>query len=242
MSNQKIQKILILEVNNLTALTVNSIEMNMPEFQYKIVPCGKSKIASALHNIDDITLVVKSGLILNIKDRDLPKKEKLKNYDMCLSRQAVYADHPTIARHYKLIDKDMHKGMIDLSLFIMNPLQWHRIPAKDQGILPNIKKLFMPRYMNHRDDPIFKEDAINASDALTYGVLGEQSSIHNYIDILNNKKASVVETYAYCFDKLLPYTEGLPKKEKEIVEHLGNLTKKRISRMRRRLHNVKYIS
>ena len=242
MSNQKIQKILILEVNNLTALTVNSIEMNMPEFQYKIVPCGKSKIASALHNIDDITLVVKSGLILNIKDRDLPKKEKLKNYDMCLSRQAVYADHPTIARHYKLIDKDMHKGMIDLSLFIMNPLQWHRIPAKDQGILPNIKKLFMPRYMNHRDDPIFKEQTINCSVALTYGVLGESACIYNYIDILNKKDISVLETYAYCLDKLLPYTEGLPKKEKEIVEHLGSLTKKRISRMRRKLHNVKYIT
>ena len=96
--------------------------------------------------------------------------------------------------------------------------------------------------MNHRDDPIFKEEAINCSDALTYGVLGEQSCIYNYIDILGEKKISVTETYAYCLDKLLPYTEGLPKKEKKIVEHLGNLTKKRISRMRRKLHNVKFIT
>jgi len=242
MSSLKNRKILILEVNNLTALTINSIEMNMPQFQYKVVPCGKSKLATALHNIDDITLVVKSGLVLNIKDSDLPSREKLMRYDMCVSRQGVYVDHPSIAKHYNLVDTPMNKGIIDLSLFIINPLKWYRIPAKDQGILPNIKKLFMPRYMNHRDDPIFKEQTINCSDALTYGVLGESACIYNYIDILNKKDISVLETYAYCLDKLLPYTEGLPKKEKEIVEHLGSLTKKRISRMRQKLHNVKYIT
>jgi hypothetical protein len=197
MSSLKNRKILILEVNNLTALTINSIEMNMPQFQYKVVPCGKSKLATALHNIDDITLVVKSGLVLNIKDSDLPSREKLMRYDMCVSRQGVYVDHPSIAKHYNLVDTPMNKGIIDLSL---------------------------------------------CSDALTYGVLGESACIYNYIDILNKKDISVLETYAYCLDKLLPYTEGLPKKEKEIVEHLGSLTKKRISRMRRKLHNVKYIT
>ena len=54
-------------------------------------------------------------------------------------------------------------------------------------LFENIKKLFMPRYMNHRDDPIFKEQTINCSDALTYGVLGESACIYNYIDILNKK-------------------------------------------------------
>ena len=92
-----------------------------------------------------------------------------------------------IAKHYNLVDTPMNKGIIDLSLFIINPFNWHRIPAKDKGILPNIKKLFMPRYMNHRDDPIFKEQTINCSDALTYGVLGESACIYNYIDILNKK-------------------------------------------------------
>ena len=37
-------------------------------------------------------------------------------------------------------------------------------------------------------------------------------------------------------------TKMVEIKEKEIVEHLGSLTKKRISRMRRKLHNVKYIT
>ena len=89
MSSQRKLKILILETNNLTALTTNSIEMNMPEFQYKIVSHGKSKLATALHNVDDITLVVKSGLVLNIKDTDLPSRDKIMNYDMCICRPRI---------------------------------------------------------------------------------------------------------------------------------------------------------
>ena len=120
MSDRRIRNVLILETNNLTALTTNSIEINMPHFQYKIVKPGKSKIATALHNIKEITLVVKSGMVLNIKDKDLPKIKNLMKYDMCVSRQGVYTDHPSIKKHYKLTTNELHKGMIDLSLFIMN--------------------------------------------------------------------------------------------------------------------------
>jgi len=242
MSNQKNLKILILETNNLTRLTTNSIEANMTGYDYKVVEPGESKIGTALRNTDDITLVVKSGLVLNIKEGDLPTKEKLEKYHLAVSREAVYADHPSIKKHYELTSKRMHRGMIDLSLFIINPKKWDRIPESDRGLLSKSKLLFMPRYMNHRNDIIFEEETINASDALTYGVLGEQACIYNYIGVLDDKDISVMETYAYCFDKLLPYTEGLPKEEKEIVECLGNKTKKRISRLRRRLHNVKFIN
>jgi len=242
MSNQKNLKILILETNNLTRLTTNSIEANMTGYDYKVVEPGESKIGTALRNTDDITLVVKSGLVLNIKEGDLPTKEKLEKYHLAVSREAVYADHPSIKKHYELTSKRMHRGMIDLSLFIINPKKWERIPESDRGLLSKSKLLFMPRYMNHRNDIIFEEETINASDALTYGVLGEQACIYNYIGVLDDKDISVMETYAYCFDKLLPYTEGLPKEEKEIVECLGNKTKKRISRLRRRLHNVKFIN
>ena len=250
MSNQKNLKILILETNNLTRLTTNSIEANMTGWTYKVVKPEESKIGTALKNTDDVTLVVQSGLVLNIKEGDVPSKEKLKDYHLGVSREAVYADHPSISKHYNLTSRKMHKGMIDLSLFVINPERWDYIPKSDVGLLSKSNLLFMPRYMNHRNDIIFKEDVINASDALTYGVLGEQACIYNYIGILNNdaqkntveKDISVLETYAYCFDKLLPFTEGLPKKEKEIVECLGNKTKKRISRLRRRLHNVKFIN
>ena len=242
MSNQKNLKILILETNNLIRLTTNSIEANMTGYEYKIVKPGDSKIGTALKNIDDITLVVKSGLVLNIKEGDLPSREKLKKYHLAVSREAVYADHPSIRTHYDLTSRKMHKGMIDLSLFIINPALWDDIPERDTGFLSKSKLLHMPRYMNHRNDITFKEQTINSADALTYGVLGEQSCIYNYIGVLDSKDISVLETYAYCFDKLLPYTEGLPKEEKEIVECLGNKTKRRISRLRRRLHNVKFIN
>ena len=242
MSNQKNLKILILETNNLTPLTTNSIEANMTGWSYKVVRPGESKIGTALENTDDVTLVVQSGLVLNVKEGDVPSKEKLKNYHLGVSREAVYADHPSIGKHYDLTSRKMHRGMIDLSLFIINPNKWDEIPQSDAGLLSKSKLLYMPRYMNHRSDIVIKEQTMHSADALTYGVLGEQACVYNYIDVLDDKDISVIETYAYCFDKLLPYTEGLPKEEKEIVECLGNKTKRRISRLRRRLHNVKYIN
>ena len=242
MSNQKNLKLLILETNNLTRLTTNSIEANMTGYDYKVVKPGDSKIGTALENTDDITLVIKSGLVLNIKEGALPSREKLKKYHLGVSREAVYADHPSIFTHYELTSRKMHRGMIDLALFIINPAMWEEIPESDTGLLNNSKLLYMPRYMNHRNDIIFEEQTIYACDALTYGVLGEQACIYNYLGVLDSKDISVLETYAYCLDKLLPFTEGLPREEKEIVEYLGNKTKKRISRLRRRLHNVKFIN
>jgi hypothetical protein len=242
MSNQKNLKLLIIETNNLTRLTTNSIEANMTGYDYKVVKPGDSKIGTALENTDDITLVIKSGLVLNIKEGDLPSRKRLSKYHLAVSREAVYADHPHLHNHYNLTARRLHRGMIDLSLFIINPAMWDEIPKSDTGLLSNSKLLFMPRYMNHRNDIVFEEQTINACDALTYGVLGEQACIHNYLGILDSKDISVLETYAYCLDKLLPFTEGLPREEKEIVECLGKKTKKRISRLRRRLHNVKFIN
>ena len=243
MSNQKNLKLLILETNNLTRLTTNSIEANMTGYDYKVVTPGDSKIGTALKNTDDITLVIQSGLVFGrIQEGDLPSKKRLSKFHLGVSREAVYADHPSIFKHYELTSRKMHRGIIDLSLFIINPDKWDEIPQSDTGLLSKSKLLYMPRYMNHRNDIVFKEQTINSCDALTYGVLGEQACIYNYIDVLDSKDISVLETYAYCFDKLLPYTEGLPREEKEIVECLGNKTKRRISRLRRRLHNVKFIN
>ena len=165
MSNQKNLKLLILETNNLTRLTTNSIEANMTGYEYKVVKPGDSKIGTALKNIDDVTLVVQSGLVLNIKEGDLPSREKLKKYHLAVSREAVYADHPSIGKHYELTSRRMHRGMIDLSLFIINPAMWDDIPESDTGLLSKSKLLHMPRYMNHRNDIIFKEQTINACDA-----------------------------------------------------------------------------
>ena len=61
MSNLSHLKVLILEKNNLTKLTTNSLDKNTPEIEYKVVKkedCTESKIGTALLNTQDITLVV----------------------------------------------------------------------------------------------------------------------------------------------------------------------------------------
>ena len=87
-------EILVLESNDLTSLTVNSIRKNMPRAKYKVVKCGASKVRTALAHATDTTLVVTSGLVLNIRQGDLPPDSKLKQYAISVSREGVYVDHP----------------------------------------------------------------------------------------------------------------------------------------------------
>ena len=64
-------KILVVECNKLTALTVNSIQQNMPDWEYKVVPYQGGYIPTALSNSEELCLVVKSGIILDIQDGDV---------------------------------------------------------------------------------------------------------------------------------------------------------------------------
>jgi precorrin-6B methylase 2 len=72
-------KYLVLE-NNYTALTVNSIKQNMPDAEYKVVPIEGGKIPTALKHCTEPTMVVMGGIVLNIKEGDLPSAEKLKKH------------------------------------------------------------------------------------------------------------------------------------------------------------------
>ena len=95
--------VLILQQNELVNLTINSIKKNMPNTTYKVVDCkSKPKIKTALENISQTTLVVSSGLILNVSEQDLPPIEKLKEYPICVSRAGVYTDH-YFKTNYKVI-------------------------------------------------------------------------------------------------------------------------------------------
>jgi len=242
MLNLKNLKVLILEQNNLLKLTTNSLDQNNPEIKYKVISKDKlsnSIIGTALSNIKETTLVIKSGLVLNLTNKDLPSKRKLNKYDICLSRQAVFIDHERIKVHYPYVKGKLHKKILDLSIFIINPNKWNNIPKQDKGIISGKKKLIMPRYMNHKDDVLFSEESTAAIDALHYGVLGEQASVYNYVNVIEKNEINVLETYAYCFDKLLPYIKGLPKKEKDRVKYLGNKTKIRISNTREKLHELR---
>ena len=239
MLNLKDLKVLILEDNNLTNLTVNSLKENTPEISYKVISKEEqteSKIGTALLNSKHITLVVSSGIVLELKDTDIPDLNVLEEYDICVSRYAVYMDHDRLKAHYYYVNKKLTDGVIDLSLFIINPKRWRSIPDSDIGILEDVKKLFIPRYMHHKNDILFEEEATSAVDAFNYGVLGEQASVFNYIDCINKDTINMLETYGYCFDKLLPYIKGVPRKEQNRIKLLANNTITKIKNTRNKMH------
>jgi hypothetical protein len=225
-------EIIILECNDLTALTVNSIKKNMPRVKYKVVPAkGKSKIGTALAHAKGISLVVTSGLVLDIKHGDLPPEEQLQKYALSVSREGVYVDHPKHSTSYKLVDSPITKGFIDLCIFIINPAKWFEIPDKDSGVLADKKLLYMPRYINHKSDPILK-DCIGGYEAFKYGMAGETAAVYNYLPNLLTGKATPIETFAYCFDKLADYTKGLPPYREKQILALANKTKTRVGKLR----------
>lgn len=230
-------EILVLDCNELTPITVNSIRKNMPRAKYKVVKVGDSKIGTAVANCDKPTLVVTSGIVLDIKHGDIPPIEKIKQYHMCVSRQGVYVDHPKHASVYKLIGSSITKGFIDLSIFIINPDKWYEIPASDSGVLGNKKVLYMPRYFNHKHDPIIA-DCIGGYEAFRYGMSGEAAAVLNYIPHLLSGKATPIETMAYCFDKVAEHTEGLDEEVAQRIKKLGHKSKIRAGKMRKGLYDL----
>lgn len=229
-------KVLILEENNLVDLTVNSLHKNMPNTSYTVVPCTPgTRFTTTFKNIRDTTLVLRSGLVIN-REVEVPKK--IIDYALCVSRRGVYIDHNRIKDHYPLIDKSMHKDLIDLSVFLVNPEKWDSIPTSDRGVLGGKRLLYMSRMMNHKDDILFAKEATAAIDALNYGISGERAFIYNYVDCIQKDTINVSETFAYHFEKLLPYLSGVPKKERSRIEYLANKTTTRISKMRYKLSRV----
>jgi hypothetical protein len=226
-------KYLVLE-NNYTALTVNSIKQNMPDAEYKVVPIEGGKIPTALKHCTEPTMVVMGGIVLNIKEGDLPSAEKLKKHHLAMSREAVFADHPKWKKNYILLKSKLHEGVVDMSIFIINPAKWRTVPKDDSNFILGKKIMYMPRYMNHRDDPTLGT-CMGGYDVLSYGSLGEDASVYNYLTHLYSGEANVRDTFGCCFDKLLPFTEGLEDNEKKIVERLGNLTKVRVGKLRQML-------
>lgn len=241
MLNLKTLKVLILEENNLLKLTTNSLDINNPEITYKVITKDKmlkSRIATTLSNTNEITLVIKSGLVVNLNNKDLPTKSKLKKYHMAVSRYGVFTDHERVKEHYQYSSEKLNKKVLDLSIFIINPKKWKTVPEKDSGAVRDKKLLYMPRYMNHKDDILFEEESTAAIDAFNYGVLGEQALIHNYLGPIHRKNINVLEIYAYCFDKLLPYLKGVPKKETTRITSLANKTLTKIKNTREKMHYV----
>ena len=228
-------KLLILEENNLIDLTVNSLHKNMPNTSYTIVPCiPGDRFGTTLKNIRGTTLVLRSGVVIN-REVEIPKK--VVNYDLCLSKRGVGIDHSRLKHHYPLVDKNITKDLVDMSVFLINPEKLV-IPESDRGFLRDKKLLYMSRRMNHKDDILFAEEATAAIDALTYGIDGEDAFIYNYVDCIQKDTINVIETFAYHFEKLLPYLSGVPEKERSRIEYLADKTTTRIAKMRYKLSRV----
>ena len=223
---------LVLE-NNFTQLTVNSIKKNMPYDEYKVVNAdGKCRITTALEHAKGLTMVVAGGIALSIKDGDLPPAAKMKNKHLAMSREAVFADHRKFQGNYDLIDPHLHAGVVDMSIFLINPDAWSEKDKETANSISTKEILYMPRYMNHRDDPTISL-CMGGYDIMEYAALGEDAAVLNYLTHLYQDAATPRDTWACCFDKLLPFVDGLPEKERKIVERLGNLTKKRVGKLRK---------
>lgn len=227
-------KILVVECNRLTALTVNSIRQNMPDWEYEVVPYRDGFIATALRNADELCFVVKSGVILGIQDGDLPEREMLEQYDVCVSRDGVYTDNRANKHVYGLVGSKLNEKSMDLSVIFVNPKRWVRVPDSDAGVLSKVRRLRMPRHMNHKCDPIVAK-AISARVAMDYGMLAEQASVLNYVPLYERGSANGNEMFAYKLEAALGLTDGLPEAEKNKVEALATRTSKRASKLRRGL-------
>ena len=219
-------EILVVECNKLTSLTVNSIRQNMPDWGFKVVPYERGFIPTALRNTDELCLVVKSGVVLNIQDGDLPEKALLQDYDICVSRAGVFTDNPSNQHVYKLVGSKLNKKSLDLSIFLINPKRWVRVPDSDIGVLAKVKRLRMPRHMNHKSDPLVAE-SISAQAAMDYGMLAEQASVFNYVDVFERGTVNGNEMFAYALEKALPFANELPE-----VQKLATRTANRVSKLR----------
>jgi len=227
-------RVLVVECNKLTALTVNSIRTNMPDWDYEVVSYQGGFIPTALRHANELCLVVKSGVILDLKDGDLPERELLEKYDICISRDGVFIDNRPNKHIYGLIGSKLNEKAMDLSIFCINPKRWIRIPKTDVGVLAKVKRLRMPRHMNHKCDPIV-EKAISAKVAMDYGMLGEQASVMNYIPVYEKGNANGNEMFAYKLEAAIGLTDGMPELAKQKVEAVAAKTLKRVAKLRKGL-------
>ena len=213
--------LIILEVNPFTALTEESIRKNMPGAGYTIARVNSKGVLNTALDVAEgkISFVVMSGVVLDIKDGDLPPLRVIQQYHLCAARNQVYADHEQLSRFYNYLDRPANKKELGLDVFIINPAMWDTVPDKDAGALKDKKLLSMPRYMNHKTDELI-DTCVSSYEALKYGMLGQQAAVHNYRSCLEKGTASVVERYAYCFEKLSPYLDALGDEEKQICQGL----------------------
>ena len=220
---------LVLETNSLAGATVDSINMHDVGASIKVVEPGDSFIGTAVKNATSQTLVLKSGVIWQGCSDDIPAVTK--NYAISVSKYGVFFGHPKLSHTYDLVKSSTTEDQKRLVGFVINPEHWKIAPETDSGVLNKVKSLCMPRYMNHKDDELLRE-AIPAHDALYYGVLGTTALTLNYVSTILRKDVSANETFAYLFDEVAKYTNGLDTADKTFITELGEKTRSRVACLR----------
>ena len=215
-------KLIILDTP-FTPLTVQSMRDNLPNREYTVVSnydCD-NVFGEALDAADgEMSFVVLGGVILEPRKDDLPPMEELDRYHLCAAQDGVFVDDPKVARFYDYVDSDVTPGKISADVFIINPRRWKKKPKRATGVLRNKRVLHMPRYMNHKHDVLI-DTCVSPYQALEYGMLGAHASVFNYIPLFNKTRLSVLERWAYRFDKVLEYVDLLPDPLKTRLTNLA---------------------
>ena len=223
-------KFIVIETNSLTPLTVNSIKRHQPDADIKTVPLGEGGIATALSSTNKPAFVINSGVVFRATSDQLPH-DMLRRNPLAVTDPCVFGNHPKYGTAYAHLDMPDALGNCDLSIFHMVPELWKSTPPSDNAGLANCKKLWMPRYMNHKTDKLVPE-AISQKDALYYGALGVPALALNYVPNLIEGSATPPEQAAYCFDHLAPYTSGLDRDDRSKLQNLIEKTATRYAKMR----------
>jgi len=209
------RQILVID-NEWSTITVSSINA-MPGWTCKVVRQDpRGTIATALANAEHTSLCVRGGVVLAFADEYLPSARRLDDFDICLSRRAVYIDNESHKGIYELAGSTITPNTYDLDVFFINPERWADIPVSDAGALRDRKILNMPRYMNHRVDRV-AEATITAAELARYGVLGHQSCVLNYVDVFERGVKGPAK-YAYALDRVAPHLGHLPPELLQQVE------------------------
>lgn len=75
-------------------------------------------------------------------------------------------------------------------------------------------------------------------EAVKYGMGSEHAAVLNYVPHIISGKATVRETYAYAFDRLEEYCDGIDPSIRDNILRLADKSKHRISKLRKGLHEL----
>jgi len=229
--------------SGLLKMTIESIRRNMPDWKYHVINvAAKNKTLFYAYNyskkIKRPVLAVDEGVILNISEDDIP--EKIENYPMVVSRQAVFSKNGRYHDDYNQIEYNP-AGAIDLSIFILNYKNFNFHPTKNTGVLSKLKLGYMPRSMNFTDDILF-ETTMNPYNCLKYSIDSKNASVINFVSLINKNKLKLNELFAYDFELLRPYAKYISndRLKNNLFSHLKRTRNNSINKLRRRMQQVEW--